>query len=650
MGSVFIPSLSSQARAAELNAASAARARNMSRELDDFNELASSQPIPLTALSMRTHSRNKGSKSWRPLSLQDVEESVAEVNFPISTDVSGTRIASLHGTTRVNDTERTAELHNSMTSVRHDKPKISGNVNLGSTQQWTHDIDGRLHENPLNQYVMSDSPSGRSSSESNYHYVPVAPFSGPVSPVYTRTMQSERTSPPEREIKQAYRGFQQNVTYQDRLQDDPFMPQSEPPLYASDSYSATGSDRLRMVSGREVTSRPIRQEQLDTYRRRFEALDISQVSENAFRDDHSRYSTVYGHADSPVGNTNVGSTGFVCYPQTPKSLSALSSNSAKRYGSTKAKSSLIESVQSSKKLEPYDTKKEMAAYLNSVVEASKSNTARTVLRDPVSANKGTSYVGQMSQESPQDKLEYSFLAHKHTILESREVLANDPINPSSGERDKRAPLTTPAAPKENVNERSAEPPGCFSSKLKITSMGTDASGSHATNGNTVKFPPPGLPIPATPMDLAASAEYFPHANSRLVESNTWFHTDNRGEKQLRQRVRQIAREDVGRRMRLRGDVYVNRGDVTAVQTTVLLGDVIANIQSYIGRSRGDFADFGDVPPHCCEPSHGGRRSYFDRDPSLDQLRFPPGRATFDRPYRPYGRAAEAKLLGSRRLQ
>ncbi|KAH8692948.1 hypothetical protein BGW36DRAFT_31131 [Talaromyces proteolyticus] len=60
------PSLTSQARAAELNAATAARARSMGGELGDFSELPSSQPISLGDITMRNHSRNKGSKSWKP--------------------------------------------------------------------------------------------------------------------------------------------------------------------------------------------------------------------------------------------------------------------------------------------------------------------------------------------------------------------------------------------------------------------------------------------------------------------------------------------------------------------------------------------------------------------------------------------------------
>ncbi|KAL1865637.1 hypothetical protein Plec18167_009358 [Paecilomyces lecythidis] len=624
----------------------------MNRELDDFNELASSQPIPLTALSMRTHSRNKGSKSWRPLSLQDVEESGEEVSFSRSTAASGTRVASFHRT-GVDGTETTAQLHHTMTPEYHDKHKISANIDIRHEKhdhQWSHGIDGIFHKNPLNQYLMSDSLSGRSSSENNHSYASVPPFSGPVSPVYTRSMQTESNSSPERDIRQVHRGFQQRLTYQDALQEDPFTLQSELPLYASDSYSVTGSDNWRIFSGPETSYRPIRQqEQLDIYRRRFETPDILETMENKFSDDYNRYSTVYANANSHLGGTQAGSTGSVCYLQTPKSLSALSSNSAKRYDSTKAKSSFNGSLNSSKKLEPYDTKKEMAAYLNSVVEASKSSTARTVLRDPVSTNKGTQYVGRKPQECIQDKPIHPYSTHDHTVLERKEVLANVPINSSSAARDKRALSMTPVAYKNNENKKSVESRGSFSSRPKTASTGTDGLSNYATKGNAVEFPPPGLPMPAIPMDLAASAECFPRANARLVESNAWFHTDNRGERQFRQRVRQIAREDAERRMRLRGDAYPNREDVTAVQTTVLLGDVLANIQSYIGRPCGDFANFGSVPPHCCEPCHGGRRSYFDRDPSVDQWRFPSGRATFERPYRPYQRAAEAKLLGLRRF-
>lgn len=63
---------------------------------------------------------------------------------------------------------------------------------------------------------------------------------------------------------------------------------------------------------------------------------------------------------------------------------------------------------------------------------------------------------------------------------------------------------------------------------------------------------------------------------------------------------------------------------------MLVGHVLANLQSYLvgdpSEQAANFANFGPVPDHCCEPTNGGCRSYFDIDPHTDPWSLPPLRS------------------------
>jgi|SRR2546423_351299 len=68
--------LGAQARAAEYVAATAARARQVSRQADDQNLPPRAAPVSLTALAKaQPLSRNKGPKAWKPLNMDDIAES-----------------------------------------------------------------------------------------------------------------------------------------------------------------------------------------------------------------------------------------------------------------------------------------------------------------------------------------------------------------------------------------------------------------------------------------------------------------------------------------------------------------------------------------------------------------------------------------------
>lgn len=146
-------------------------------------------------------------------------------------------------------------------------------------------------------------------------------------------------------------------------------------------------------------------------------------------------------------------------------------------------------------------------------------------------------------------------------------------------------------------------------------------------------PPPGLPIPLEQQKDADSLFFDTLApnRARLEEANSWFHTDNRGASELRQLVSSIAYDNVEREALLHGNSRPTSETTTAWQTTLLLGNVIANLQlhasSDLTQQADYFSDYAVVDSACCEPSHGGRRSYFFQDPAVTHWKLPADRAT-----------------------
>ncbi|GIC84551.1 uncharacterized protein Aud_000369 [Aspergillus udagawae] len=146
-------------------------------------------------------------------------------------------------------------------------------------------------------------------------------------------------------------------------------------------------------------------------------------------------------------------------------------------------------------------------------------------------------------------------------------------------------------------------------------------------------PPPGLPLPLEQQrttDFLLFDTLAPN-RARVEEANSWFHTDNRGASELRQLVSSIAYDHVEREALLHGTSRPTSATTTAWQTTLLLGNVIANLQLHAfsdpTKQTDYFSNYGVVDSGCCEPSHGGRRSYFFQDPAVTNWKLPTDRAT-----------------------
>ncbi|PLN75015.1 hypothetical protein BDW42DRAFT_199655 [Aspergillus taichungensis] len=146
-------------------------------------------------------------------------------------------------------------------------------------------------------------------------------------------------------------------------------------------------------------------------------------------------------------------------------------------------------------------------------------------------------------------------------------------------------------------------------------------GQEETGGNGVssgsRCQSPGPPV-VGPLTKGTSGWCFTKdtimIESKRGNTDAWFHIDGRGEEELRQQIESVSE----RYAQVKQDLG-EPNPTHARQTTGLLGNAIANLLSYVSGDRNEqaanFADFGNISDCYCEPSLGGRRSYFERDPS-----------------------------------
>ncbi|KAL1999693.1 hypothetical protein VTN02DRAFT_4154 [Thermoascus thermophilus] len=637
----FGPSWSSQARAAELNAAAAAaRARSATRELDDLNSLPSSQPIPLSALSSRAHTRNKGSKSWKPFLPDDFKESSGNVNLlREKTDLSSDTYAAI--SSNQSDTTKISQSHNPLrgairvnTGFNELQDQSKENAMNPGQHFWVHGMESRLQENPLGQYGGFNVPFDDTTSQ-YYYYTPAIPYLSGMSHLHGSGHMMPIVISPARQEEKFVATRMQEATFGQNLPcEDPFMAESSFHAYSLEHYAAANQSQLRPQDGRG-SSLYIhqRQGQVDLRSRPPVGPDsFSETEDERYIDyTHTLPPGVFHDARPGLSVEATSPVISVTAPrmQTPTSLSAQSSVSAAPSVAMKAKFSDSKERHSARKLEPYDAKKEMTAFLNSVVEASKSSVARTVLHDPLKTPTAKDQLkkGRQQAEAPslperndrttnEDNKSLSLARARVPSGVSKTVSFLEPSGTAATESKQTAEQTVPQG--ESADRLEEDLPEVTLREIKLV------------DDKVVRFPPPGLPPPGLEMPRVRSLERSTLENSRVAESSCWFHTDGRGEEELRQSVMEIARGVTERRQKLRGATYPSKEDQLAEQITLLLGNVIANLQSYVVGDRkeqaGNFANFGMVLYHCCEPSHGGRISYFDRDPLIHQWRLPPGRA------------------------
>ncbi|KAL1959845.1 hypothetical protein VTO42DRAFT_990 [Malbranchea cinnamomea] len=122
------------------------------------------------------------------------------------------------------------------------------------------------------------------------------------------------------------------------------------------------------------------------------------------------------------------------------------------------------------------------------------------------------------------------------------------------------------------------------------------------------------------------AEFTPQNHPANREARTRSDSDLASLEHLRARIQELALEERGRRLKAGSNEAVANN---AADWTVLLGHTLVSLQSYVvgdpKKQCGDFANFGDVPDYAVEENKDGKRSFFDNDPLADQWRLPPPR-------------------------
>ncbi|KAF7125946.1 hypothetical protein CNMCM5793_002305 [Aspergillus hiratsukae] len=286
---------------------------------------------------------------------------------------------------------------------------------------------------------------------------------------------------------------------------------------------------------------------------------------------------------------------------------------------------------SSKASSKQSIKEEATAFLQSVVENSHLDAKPTRSQD-LTVQSETSAIVQIqegSHEGEHVKSQSVDMCDRHASLEDRRPVSEQFNLPDKGTSslskvgaNEHLPHTTDH-PLVNEGDVAKDKPEDPYNKLPVAN-------------SKVVPPPPGLPMRLEQQKITDFLFFDTLApkRARLEEADSWFHTDNRGASELRQVVSSIAYDHVEREALLHGNSHPTSETTTAWQSTLLLGNVIANLQLHASsgptQQAGYFANYGEVDSGCCEPSYGGRRSYFFQDPAVTHWKLPAGRATSDR--------------------
>ena len=266
-----------------------------------------------------------------------------------------------------------------------------------------------------------------------------------------------------------------------------------------------------------------------------------------------------------------------------------------------------------------DSREEVAAYLKSVVQASETNIQPAPLSDPF-VDTGNPLKEEYQTQRHTDDSEQSLRARNDDSARvSEEILS---ITRKLSEDNEAFKLLCAAS----IPERN--PPSVNQEDLIYGPMGKPEALPSVAVG---KIPRPTLGLAGN-----AAAHESEHTSlcrspevqsTTLEEANRWFHMDNRGEEELREQVADIAQCHAEEYKKLKGTTTTSASEIETVkQTTLLLGNIIANLQSYVSGDRKEqaknFADFSSVPDHFCEVPDHSSRSYFERDQLAGQSFIP----------------------------
>lgn len=617
------PSFSSQARAAELNAASAARARNFNRRIEDVNNLALPKSASVGSLTSKAHTRNRRPKAWRPPGFEGSHEAsppgiLAGRNHP-----SMNPALQAQGHVRFDQLNPGMALH-PLRSVSGMEAHEYRNIPTGPRRRSPHWLHGM---NSHTQANMFGSPGHYGPAHGNPfppHHCKQAAISTPKAFVNLRGIPlfgPDDISPAKQEEKSAFRGVQNGIVSQNPLQDDTFMAGQPYHPYGPPPLPFTPQPDLHIAYGYGPPVYSPQSGQVD--------LDYHFISQDAHSEDNQyiAYAPAPPLAPQMTGLTEPRTYGMTATGSTANTdaftrmETPLSIPSVPEHPSVMAESKALQLFENKPRMaENSDTKRDMTAFLNSVVEASKAKMEiieRNETLHPKDQHVKLAEPHGTKTTGPQHFLPV-YLSSSHS-QQPTNVLSCD-----AGTRQAVLAQLTSASgfgkcPRVNVKDAK---PGNMESFLSIPMPEKFDIPSNAGENPAFKFPPPGLPFPksiGSSVSLGLGDEPKPPPGSRLEQSNQWFHTDNRGYQHDRLRVASITKQDSLRRETARSFGLQTNNDILADASNVLLGGVLVNLNTYlVGDPRaqfGNFAKFGDVPIGACESSIGGNRTFFDYGPS-----------------------------------
>ena len=613
----------------------------VSTATEGFDEPPPSRPIPLIALSSRASSRNKGVKSWKPFPFSEVESS--NTKAPTSnrnlSETSQYDPRAYHPALR-----QPTSANNSVGLHQRDPipipeyhPQEQTLEDRGNTKQqgWMGGAGANISRNPLSYsggysayagsypqqqaYNAEDPYSGNenclymeySTGFSNQFAVPAGrPSLGGVQSSYVPNLISEGHSMPEPNY--LYPGYPQYMSSPYRLpshehqsHNQMIARQSAPILQSAASYPdlmheshnvhrrlktdgtySSVNERLLNLVGPPVPTNPVAQ---------LQRPNITFV---------------------PPSNTGRHSKAIEIKPPKP---SPDPSNTVKKAQSTEEiKAYLKKFVQESIAAE--EKKVNVAIPQNPIVKAE--NNSEKNDQKGVHKVADESSIGVVAEEPAQE----SQMPEKESESEKNLVPAKEPESEKNSSIIHK-PLTAREEFRLLVAESEPEPWPA----RPVEDQLHESSWFKRYSAKTLR-PPPGLP------DRTASAQgrlspigsHITRQKAILEGADKWFHTDNRGDGELRQQVAEIAQAHSEELARSKGltDPKEDAEIEESKQMTLLLGNAILNLQSYTAGNRdaqaSNFANFGPAPPHCYEPTLGDRRSFFDRDPFSDYWRPPTG--------------------------
>ncbi|KAF7589794.1 hypothetical protein BBP40_003856 [Aspergillus hancockii] len=626
-------------------------------ELHNFDDLPSSHPVSLSALCTRGSSRNKGSKSWKPLQLDSVEgDDIAESTsntalLDIDQNKPRSRLSALHransGDCNLNRYKEEASLPSRFCSQQYNyEPEQQSTV-----PNWQNANTIHYQDNPLNYSHNYDFSYAYSHSQ-RHSYMSQSPFlrtDDYQNPEHLAWPSNLHSVPNELSSM----GMPRPILYnQSLIADGSLMPDSSFNIYRAsfdhpDNQSPYQSIRIQgshygSADTHEAfstlhSSLPELHE--DPY------LEYSPFSWEPSSDPApERVSSFTAHASAIQSQLQTSAPSYSQLSSDPRSIyksraDIPTPNVKAPHNDTKIRSDeekrqeLKEAVR--KKIE----KDELEANERKLKEELEKATREKVEEEELGAiqmrlqcNSLEANATHPQEDHGEDCQVINVASIQQGLLQLSESNGKSAItdNVDSGEVFIRERYQSPMTEQSDV--RLNQPRGDLTEKLEVfPRIGLPGYLNIAT-GKRIR-PPPGISEPAAHKSVAAPSISVNDpilTRRRLDEANNWFHRDARGEEQLRKQVEDIAQSYTESFERLNATAHTKQESTTAKQLNLLLGNVIVNLRSYVSENfLGDaagFANFRDAKSQHSEPILVGRRSYFDRDPSVDHWRLPLGRA------------------------